>query len=129
MATARMVILRKKGQLTIPEDVRTALGLQDGQPLWLHVDVDDHSLVLALRDPRPGRIAEAAPFYRAVSDDADRATEPSARPRRASTLRDLVALLDAGPHLSVAEADAFAADLAVARSEGGRTEGGDPWAS
>ena len=44
-------------------------------------------------------------------------------------LGELPGLLDSLPHLSAADADAFAADLEVARDELGRTEVHDPWPS
>ena len=128
MGLTRVVTLRKKGQLTIPDDVRSALGLEEGQPLWLVQQVD--GIMLTPHDPRQSRhIAETAAVYTAVDAEQGAAPKWADGPPSALRLRDLVAILEDGPHLTTEEADAYARDLADIVSEANRGEVEDPWAS
>jgi AbrB family looped-hinge helix DNA binding protein len=129
MGLTRVVTLRKKGQLTIPDDVRAELGLGEGDPLWLAMDGD--VLTLTPRPPRPtGLIAEAVAPY---TVDARRSTAPPPEtPGRlppAPRLSEILAMFAANPMLTADEADAFARDLAEIRAEGNRGEVRDPWES
>ena len=130
MTSARVVRLRKKGQLTIPEDIRAAWGMEEDAPLWL--SADDGVLTLAMRDPRaPDRVAVSMAEYNSVSVSAvgrAAADWPSSVPP-APRLRDLRAILSIGARLTPEEADAFAEDLAAIRAEADRGQVRDPWAS
>ncbi len=129
MGLTRIVTLRKKGQLTVPDDVRAELGLGAGDPLWLTVDGD--VLTLTPRPPRTaGRIAEADAPY-AVEAQRSAAPPPNTPGRLppAPRLSEILAMFAANPMLTADEADAFARDLAGIRAEANRGEVRDPWES
>jgi AbrB family looped-hinge helix DNA binding protein len=129
MGLSRVVTLRKKGQLTIPDDVRAVLGLAEGDPLWLTVEGD--VLTLTPRPPRAsGRVAEAGAPYTATPRAAR--SEEFAAPGHlppAPSLAEVLAMIAEGPMLTEDEAEAFARDLAEIRAEANRGEVRDPWAS
>jgi bifunctional DNA-binding transcriptional regulator/antitoxin component of YhaV-PrlF toxin-antitoxin module len=129
MGITRVIRLRKKGQLTLPEDVRTALGLVDGAPLWLALD--EGVITLSPYDPagrdRGGRVAEPPARYSVhPAPDVDAGRAPASRPTL--TLGQFLAFMETVPHLSPGEAEAFAKDLEDIRNEVNASVVRDPWA-
>lgn len=128
MELTRVVTLRKKGQLTVPDDVRAALGLEEGQPLWLIQRFD--GILLTPHDPRyAGRIAETPVVYTPDVAGVGFAASAAEGVRSAPTLRNLAVVLETGPHLTVDEADAFARDLSDVAAEANRDGVEDPLGS